>query len=241
MQFHFITLFPNELKTFLEKGIFKQAVDKRLISFSYYDLREHGFGKHHKVDDYAFAMKQGMLLRADVLHSAITSIAHYQTSRILYPCPKGKLFTQNHAKACLSSDSLIFVSGYYEGVDERIFDLLPIEKVSVGSFVLSSGDTATALMAEVVSRLIPGVVGKAESVLDDSVISGRLEHPQYTVPREVVGLGVPDVLLSGHHQRIENWMSEERAKITLYNSPGLYIQNKPGESEMTYLTSLMKE
>ena len=182
-----------------------------------------------------------MLLRADVLASAVQSVDRYKDYRILYTSPKGKPFTQALAKELSKEDGLIVIAGYYEGVDERIFHCFDIECVSMGDFVLSSGEQPALMIAEAALRLIPGVVGKAKSVEDDSIVTGLLEYPQFTTPRVVSGIPVPPVLLSGHHKKIKEWRRVESLKETLYRRPSLLGTTNLSDQDKRFLEGILKE
>jgi tRNA (guanine37-N1)-methyltransferase len=239
---HVLTLFPEELSAFFKKGIFKRAAEAGLFELSCVDLRPFGKTKYMKVDDYPFGHRRGMILRADVIKEAIESIPDYGQFKVIYTCPKGKVFNQDAAVAFSSHEKgLIILSGFYEGVDERIFDWFDIERVSLGDFVLSSGDVPALAIAESVFRLIPGVLGNPESVGEDSIISGLLEGPQYTGPRKIGGISVPEVLISGHHGNIRKWRQRESLKATLFRKPSLLVKRKVTDSEKKDIILILKE
>lgn len=237
-----ITLFPNEVTTFFNKGILKRAFEKRLFSFEVIDLRKFAVGKHQKVDDYPFSHKKGMLLRSDVLYNAITSIDLVEDYRLLYTCPSGSCFNQSLAKTYLKEDSgIIICSGYYEGIDDRLRHVLPIEAVSIGDYVLMSGDLPALVIAETVLRQVPGVLGNQLCVEDDSIFNGTLEHPQFTKPDEWNGLSVPEVLKSGDHAKVRDWKRKESLKKTLFKRPDLLSSAPLVESDKKVLTTIIKE
>lgn len=241
MKITFITLFPDPMSTFFKKGIIGKAQDKGLIEPTFLDLRQFADPPHNKVDDYPFGGKTGMLLKADVLYRAISSIEKFESQRIIYTCPKGTPFCHDLAKAASTSGDMIIICGYYEGLDDRIFDLLTIERWSLGDFVLTSGEIAAMAMAETIFRLVPGVIGNPDCVEADSVISGRLEYPQYTSPRDVHGMSVPDVVTSGHHAKIQEWREAQSVKETFYKKPSLFIQHPASKKESILLGELLKE
>jgi len=242
MTIYFITLFPEEMQTFMVKGLFARAMAQDLVTFKFIDLRQFGVTDHRKVDDYPYGVRRGMLLRVDVLSEAIRSVPDYENSTIIYTCPKGPLFEQATAYSLseLKSD-IIFISGYYEGVDERLFDLFSIQRYSIGHFVLSSGDLPCMMMAEALVRLLPGVVGKEASVKNDSIISGVLESPQYTTPREYDGVSVPDVVLSGNHGEINVFQEKQSLKETLYRQPNMLSSRHLSEDQQTHLLKAIQE
>ncbi len=219
------------MSAFFLKGMIGRAVDQGLVTVEFVQLRDFAVDKHHKVDDYPYGGKQGMLLKADVIYRAVTSIEHYASYRLLYASPKGSHFSHSHVKEWSSLDGVILLSGYYEGVDERIFDLLPFEQVSLGDFILLSGETPSLLIAEALIRSIPGVLGNDQCVEQESILSGRLEYPQYTSPRMVLELPVPDVVVSGHHDAIRQWRMSESVNSTLFDKPSLFIEAPASEAE----------
>lgn len=236
-----LTLFPEALAPFFLKGIFKKAHTKNLFNISFINIRDFAYNKHRKVDDYTFGMMDGMLLKPDVLLEAIKSIEHYERYRIIYPCPKGRVFTQEIANEYQHAEGLIFICGYYEGIDERLLTLFNIERISIGDFVLSSGELPSLIIIESVLRLIPGVIGKQASIVNDSIVSGLLEHPHYTFPRNFLGNEVPEVIVSGHHGKISHWQKQASLKTTLYNRPDLLAGYSITPDEKAILTTILKE
>ena len=241
MDIVFITLFPEEVKRFFIKGIFQSAANSGLFRPQFVNLRDFSSSPHHKVDEYPYGGKRGMVLRADILKGAIESIPNYQSYDIIYTCPKGPIFTQLHAMQLVKKRGIIIISGYYEGVDERIFDLFNIQRISIGNIIVSSGDVAACVIAEAVVRLIPNVVGKMDSVLDDSIISGLLEYPQYTAPRKIDGKNVPNVVLSGHHQKILDWKRKQSLKTTLFLKPSLLKSATLSQDDKQQLKTILME
>ena len=241
MKITFITLFPEPMQQYFQKGIIGKAQAKGLISPVFLDLRDYADPPHNKVDDYPFGGKTGMLLKADILYRAIISIEKYESQRIIYTCPKGRQFSHTCAKSAVSEGDIIIICGYYEGLDERIFDLLDIERWSLGDFVLTSGELPAMAMAEAIFRLVPGVVGNPDCVEEDSVISGRLEHPQFTAPKDVHGITVPEVIRSGHHGKVQAWREAKSVKETFYKKTSLFIQHPASDKEQKILGELLKE
>ena len=241
MKIFFISLFPDEVFTYINKGIMKRALDSGLVDLSMIHLRDFSVTKHNKVDDYPYGTRQGMLLRVDVLSEAIKSIPDYNSYQLLFPCPKGHIFDQSVASSLSAKKGLIFLPGYYEGVDERIFELFDIQRYSIGDFVVSSGDSPNLLVAEAVTRLCPGVIGKEKGVQDDSIISGRLEGPQYTLPRNYENKLVPDVVISGNHGKISEWKSKESLKETFKRRPSLLRNQSLDTTEQRQLVESIKE
>jgi tRNA (guanine37-N1)-methyltransferase len=242
MSFYYLSLFPNEVRQYFLKGIFKRAFDKNLFNINFIDLRDFGIGDHKKVDHYPFSEKKGMVLRVDSLYNAITSIADYQNMRIIYTCPKGQLFDQVYSKEIIQENkSLILIPGYYEGIDERIFEVLPIERVSIGNYILNSGDTAALAIAETIIRQIPGVLGNEGCIEDDSLYNNELESPQYTQPLEFKGHKVPDILRSGHHALVADWKKEQALNQTLFMRPDILAKKEISNAEKEVLTKILNK
>ena len=239
---HIITLFPEQVEQYCLKGIFKRAFDQGLFSLTVVDLRNFGVGKHNKIDYYPFSGKKGMIIRADALYAAVSSIEEYQNKRIIYTCPKGPVLDQSLSTTIASDQqSLILIPGYYEGVDERIFDLLPIERVSIGNYILNSGDSAAIVIAETIIRQLPGVLGNAACIEDDSLFDQELEAPQYTQPLALNGLSVPDILRSGDHGKVALWKKKRALWSTLVMRPDILCQKKVSDDEKIALTEIIKE
>jgi tRNA (guanine37-N1)-methyltransferase len=239
---YFITLFPDEMSAYFHKGLLGKAVANGLISPLFVDLRSFALDVHSKVDDYPFGGKKGMLLKADVIYRAVTSIDHYPDYRLLYACPKGSQLSQEDVTLSSKVKGLVFICGYYEGVDERIFDLLPIHRFSLGDFVLSSGELPSLVYFEAVSRYIPGVLGNAECLEDDSIVNGLLEYPQFTSPRVLdSGHSVPEVILSGHHGHIREWRHRQSLSETLFQRPELLWNYEMNERDLIVVVDILKE
>lgn len=241
MDIKLITLYSEELEKFFLKGLFKKAFDRGLFSFECIQLRDFSVGKHQKVDDYPFGVRKGMLLRADVIRDAVCSIPDYESYDILYTCPKGETFDQSMAQSLSSKRGLILICGYYKGIDARLESLIPAKPVSIGNFVLSSGEMPALMMAEAVLRLIPGVVGNHACVEEDSVLSGLLYPPDYTAPRDIDGIEVPEVLISGNHQRILSWRNVSALNATLMNRLDLLQTFEPTDKERQAITAFFVE
>lgn len=237
-----LTLFPQQMGDFFLKGIFKKASDAGLFKIRFVPIRDFSTDKFSRVDDYPFGDHQGMLLKADVIHAAISSIEHFQEYRLLYTCPKGPVLQQSTVTSFLQANSrgLILLCGYYEGVDERLFDLLPFERISIGDVVLSSGELPALIIAEAVFRQLPGVLGNDACLAEDSIISGVLEYPQYTAPREFLGLPVPDVLLSGHHGHIKRWKRKQSLEQTLFLKPQMLVSQALSKDDQQILLEIVQ-
>jgi len=233
---YILGLYPEEMATFFLKGMIQKAVTKGLVEVHFVQLRDFATDKHHKVDDYPYGGKQGMVLKADVIYRAVTSIEHYSRYRLLCTSPKGARFSHLDVAKWSPFDGMIILSGYYEGVDERIFQLLPFEQVSLGDFILLSGESPALLIAEAMIRSIKGVLGNDLCVMQESVLSGRLEHAHYTSPRIVMDhYPVPDVVLSGNHDAIARFRLSQSIEATLFDKPSLFIDSPASLEEQAII------
>lgn len=199
-----------------------------MLSIEYINIRDYGIGKHKMVDDTPYGGGAGMLLRVDVIHKALEAARCKKISckeRVILLDAGGKTFTQKKAKELSSYDHLIFICGHYEGIDARIGNYID-EELSIGDYVLTGGELPTMVVIDAAARLIPGVLGKQESSMDESFQQGPtakllIEHPHYTRPAVYEGEKVPEVLVSGHHDKITNWRNEQKKKRTKKNRPDL--------------------
>ena len=237
---HILGLFPKESEQFFLKGIFKRAQDAKRVKVTFIDIREFGKGIHRKVDDYPFGDKTGMLLRADVIYQAVTSVPDYQAYDIIYTCPKGPVLNQVVAEQLSQKKGLIIILGYYKGVDERIFKLLSIRRISLGDFVLSSGEVPAFAIIEAVIRLLPGVIGNPASMKDDSLLQGCLSPPQYTQPKDCDGHVVPDVVVSGDHPKRIFWERKQSLSQTLFTKPTLLLDTELTNQDQQLLQEIIQ-
>lgn len=202
-----------------------KAQKKGLVSFQTTQIRDFATDKHRTVDDTPYGGGAGMLMRVDVLHAAWKAArgdvqAPGKVATILLS-PQGQHFTQDMAKELAAYDKLILICGHYEGVDERFIELCVDREVSIGDYVLTGGELPALVMADTITRLIPGVVGNEQSIAQDSLEGGLVKYPQYTRPREYEGLKVPDVLLGGDHGAIERWRRQQMVERTAEKRPDL--------------------
>jgi tRNA (guanine37-N1)-methyltransferase len=220
-----ITLFPEFIKQYSDFGIISRAIKRRLVKFSAVDMRKFGLDSRKTVDDRPYGGGPGMVLRPDVVVKAIQKTrGRKKTARVILLTPQGKQFSQAHARRLAKYQELIFVSGRYEGFDERVRKFVD-EELSIGDYVLMGGELPALVISEAVLRLVPGVLGKDESADAESFAEGLLEYPQYTKPEvfEINGkkLRVPKVLLTGHHANVAKWRKEESVKRTKKRRPDL--------------------
>ena len=219
-QFDVITIFPGMFESYLSESILKRAQAEGLLKITLHDLRDYTLDKHRKVDDYPFGGGVGLIMNVDPIVRAIETIKNGHTARTILLSPGGKSFNQKMAWELSREKNLILVCGRYEGVDERVLNFVD-DVISIGDYVMAGGEIPAMVLIETISRLVPGVVGDENSILEESFEGNRLEHPQYTKPREFRGLKVPDVLLSGHHEKIQDWQLKEALRKTAVMRPDL--------------------
>ena len=220
-RFDIITIFPGMFESPLNESILKRARDEGLLEITLHDLRDYTLDKHRRVDDCPFGGGVGLVMNVEPIVRAIEAVRENRPgARTILLSPGGQSFDQKMAWELSREENLIFVCGRYEGVDERVLNFVD-SAVSIGDYVMAGGEVPAMVIVETVSRLIPGVVGDENSIIEESFEGNRLEHPQYTKPREFRGLKVPEVLLSGHHRKIQDWQREEALKKTAAIRPDL--------------------
>lgn len=237
MKIDILTLFP-EMFAPLEHSIVGKAKERGLLEINYHNFRENAEKSRH-VDDEPYGGGQGMLLRAQPIFDTIDKI-DAQKARVILLDPAGRTFDQDFAEELSKEDELIFICGHYEGYDERIKSLVT-DEVSLGDFVLTGGELAAMTMVDATVRLIPEVIGKETSHQDDSFSSGLLEYPQYTRPYDYLGMIVPDVLMSGHHENIRKWRLEQSLRKTLERRPDLLENYAMTDEERLILEKIKTE
>ena len=219
------TLYPELFPGPLNIGLYKKALDKKLWSLEVVNIRSYANDKHQTADDTPFGGGSGMLMRADVVANSLDKNVSNKNEPIIYLTPKGNKFDQAYAKKTLKKNINI-ICGHFEGVDERLLKTRNIEEVSVGDFVLSGGEIGALIIIDTVVRLIPGVLGNSESLLDESFERNLLEYPQYTKPQKWENKEVPEVLLSGDHAKIKDWRLDQSKDITRRRRPDLWKKYK---------------
>jgi len=198
-----------------------KAVEKGLIEYSLINIRDYAWDKHKTCDDAPYGGGAGMVLKPEPLAAALDSIGG-SLKRVIYPSPSGVKFDQSQAERLAGYDELVFICGRYEGIDQRIIDLYVDEEISIGDYVISSGEISTLVIIDSVYRLLEGVIS-SESLVEESFTNGLLEYPHYTRPSNFRGLVVPDVLLSGNHAKIDEWRRDKRIQKTMENRPDINI------------------
>lgn len=220
MKISILTLFP-EMFSIFDHSIIGRARENNLVNLSLLNIRDYTLNKHKKVDDYPYGGGAGMVMAPQPIVDAIKCTKENNKGKVIFLGPRGKTFNQELAKELSKEDNLIFLCGHYEGIDERVYKHIDME-ISLGDFVLTGGEMAAIPVIDSILRLIPGVLGKEESFMEESFYNGLLEYPQYTRPEEFEGDKVPEILLSGHHENIRKWRRVKSLNITKKNRPDLY-------------------
>jgi tRNA (guanine37-N1)-methyltransferase len=219
------TLYPEFFPGPLSKGLYGKALSKKLWNLNIVNIRDAAEDKHKTVDDTPYGGGSGMLLKADVLAKSLDK-NKVEGERIIYLSPKGKKYNQNYAQELSKEKSVSFICGHFEGVDERVLSTRNIEEISIGDYIISGGETAAFVVIDSILRLIPGVLGNENSRLDESFENGLLEYPQYTKPQIWEEKSVPEVLLSGNHNKIKDWRLSQSEAITRVRRPDLWEKYK---------------
>lgn len=220
MKISIITLFPGVFKSILNTSILKRAQKKGLVEYELVDLRPFGEGIHQIVDDKPFGGGVGLIFKPDILAKAVLSIKKPH-SKVLLMSASGTPFKQKKAWKLSKEEHIIIICGHYEGVDQRFIDKYVDEEISIGDFVLTGGEIPAMAVVDSITRLIPGVLEKSEATQKESFEGNLLEHPHYTRPEEFEGEKVPEVLFSGHHQKVEEWRKEKALEKTRKVRPDL--------------------
>jgi tRNA (guanine37-N1)-methyltransferase len=240
MRFDIISLFPDMFESALSGGVVSKALDKGLIEIKVHNLRDFADSKHKQVDDRPFGGGQGMVLKPEPIFRAVEAIRQGKNIPVYLLSPQGRRFDYRMAIELATLSRVILVCGRYEGVDERVIEYLADDEISIGDYVLTGGEPAAWVIVDAVSRFIPNVVGKAESVRQDSFFKGLFDHPHYTRPRSFKGLRVPDVLFSGDHKRIEAWRRRKALEKTWALRPDLIDKRRLSREEKQRLEEIQK-
>lgn len=230
MNFHVLTLFPEMIIQGLAASIIGRAMEKEIISLEAVNIRDYTINKHKKVDDYTYGGGAGMLMQAQPVYDAWKAVAGKidekggkgRKTKVIYVTPQGRTFHQAMAKELAGEEDLIFLCGHYEGVDERVLEEIVTDFVSIGDYVLTGGELPAMVMIDAIARMVPGVLGNRDSGETESFSNYLLEYPQYSRPENWMGKKVPEVLLSGDHQKVEEWRLEQSLKKTKELRPELY-------------------
>jgi tRNA (guanine37-N1)-methyltransferase len=245
MQIDILTIFPDMFDAVLNESLIKKAQEKNLVEIRARDIRSFAEDKHRTVDDTPFGGGGGMVMKLEPLCKALESILEEREEKeqtsIVLTTPQGELFSEEKAKELSLKNHLVIICGHYKGVDERLGRLYPLQEISIGDYVLTGGEIPALTILDAVVRLIPGVLGDFESAQADSFYDGILGPPQFTRPTEFRGLEVPEVLLSGDHEKIRRWRKKEALKRTLQRRPDLVNWDVLSDEEKEMLEEIKRE
>ncbi|QKS71459.1 tRNA (guanosine(37)-N1)-methyltransferase TrmD [Paenalkalicoccus suaedae] len=244
MKMTILTLFPEMFDGLFSHSILKQAQDRDVVSFHVVNFREFSKDRHQRVDDYPYGGGGGMVLTPQPLFDAVKHVkeqAKGKSPRVVLLCPQGEPYSQKKAEEFAQEDELILICGHYEGFDERIREHLVTDEVSIGDYVLTGGEIGAMVIADSVTRLQQGALGNETSAVTDSHSTGLLEYPHYTRPAEFEGMKVPDVLLSGHHAKIEAWRRQESLKRTFTRRPDMLSKADLTPKDQAIIDKFTKE
>jgi len=246
MKIDILTLFPEMFESFLTSSILRRAIENKLVSVNLHNIRDFANNKHRQADDYPYGGGAGMVLMPQPLSDCIKFVLsdyHQEKEskekpKIIYLSPQGKVLTQRLAKQLSKEPALVLLCGHYEGIDQRIIDKYVDLEISIGDYVLTGGEIPAMVLIDCVTRLIPGVLGSYESIVEESHYDGLLEYPQYTRPAVYNGDAVPQVLLSGDHNMINKWRRQQSLKNTLKKRPDLLEKAALTEEDYKLLKEL---
>ncbi|HHT97198.1 MAG TPA: tRNA (guanosine(37)-N1)-methyltransferase TrmD [Clostridiales bacterium] len=240
MNFHILTLFPEMINQGLNTSIIGRAINNEIISINTVDIRDFTKDKHKKVDDYPYGGGAGMLMQAQPIYDAYQNVIKKinNKTKVVYLTPQGKLFNQEKAKSLAKEEDLIILCGHYEGIDERVLDLIVTDYLSIGDYVLTGGELPAMVMIDAISRNVSGVLNNELSTECESLEENLLEYPQYTRPDDFIGHKVPEVLLSGNHANIKKWRRQESLKRTYERRPDLLKDANLTKEDKEYLQRL---
>lgn len=245
MHIDILTLFPDMMTGVLHNSILNRAHEKGLFNYNLIDFRDYTENKHHKVDDYPYGGGAGMVLTPQPIFDAVEAVKQKRLTnkqpRTILMCPQGETFSQKKAEELSKEEHLIIICGHYEGYDERIRSHLVTDEISIGDYVLTSGEIGAMAVIDSVVRLLPDALGNIESAKQDSFSTQMLEHPHYTRPADFRGMTVPDVLLSGNHEKIRIWRKKESLRRTYKRRPDLIMKIMLTDEEHQLLNEIKVE
>jgi tRNA (guanine37-N1)-methyltransferase len=243
MKFDIVTIFPRMVLGALAEGIIGRGIERGLIDVAVHDLRDFTADRHRSVDDVPYGGGPGMVMKPEPLAAAVAHVraARGEPGAVILLSPQGRPFRQLEAVRLAALGHVVLLCGRYEGIDERVREVVATEELSVGDFVVSGGELPALLVLDAVGRLVPGVVGDEQSVVEDSFTRGLLDHPHYTRPAEFGGRAVPEVLLSGHHGEVRKWRKRQALLRTLERRPDLLREAALDVEERSLLEALEKE
>ena len=243
MNFHVLTLFPEMIEQGIHNSITGRALDRNLISVHAINMRDFSENRYGQVDDYPYGGGAGMVIQPGPVYRSYESIVktlEYKP-RVVYLTPQGKVFDQSMAEEFSKEKDIVFLCGHYEGIDERVLDMIVTDHISIGDYVLTGGELPAMVMMDAISRLVPGVLNNDLSAEFESFYDNLLEYPQYTRPAEFMGMEVPEILLSGNHQNVDRWRREQSLKRTYQRRPDMLETAHLSREDLLYLESLREK
>lgn len=237
IRFDVLTIFPDMFEAVLGDSITGRAREKGLLEMNFINIRDFTKDKHKRTDDYPYSGGGGMLMTPQPIYDAYMSVAENCETKphTVFLSPQGAVFNQKKAIELSKKEHIVFLCGHYEGVDQRVLDMIVDEEISIGDFVLTGGEIPAMAVIDSVSRMIPGVLSSESSYQNESHFSGLLEHPQYTHPQEFMGVKIPDVLISGHHKNIEIWKHQQSLLVTKKKRPDILEKAELTKEDISFL------
>jgi len=242
-----LTLFPEMILQAVGHSMLKRAQEKGLLTVQVHNLRDYTMDRHKVADDVPYGGGAGMVMKAEPILRAVDALraqaqACGEEIRLMFPSPQGRTFTQDYAKDLAAEPRrIVILCGHYEGVDERVREALKPEEVSVGDYILTGGELPALVLVDAATRLVPGVLGDPESVVEESFSDSLREYPHYTRPADVRGMGVPEVLLSGHHEAIRLWRRKQALRSTYVRRPDLIRDRSLSREDQRLLSEIISE
>ncbi|MBS5793387.1 MAG: tRNA (guanosine(37)-N1)-methyltransferase TrmD [Clostridiales bacterium] len=242
MNYYVLTLFPEMIYNGLNHSIIKKAIENNIININCINIRDFSNNKHNQVDDYPYGGGAGMVIKPEPVYNSYLSIKDKvkKGTRVLYMTPQGKTFNQKMAQDLSKEEDLIILCGHYEGIDERVIEEIVTDEISMGDFILTGGELPAMILIDSISRLVPSVLGKEESFLNESFSDNLLEYPNYTRPFIFNDKKVPEILLSGNHKKIEEWKKQQSLIRTYEKRPDLLEKYNMTNKEIMFLEDWFK-
>lgn len=243
MRIDIMTLFPDMCNSVLGESIIGRAREAGKVEINCIDIRSYTFDKHRRVDDKPYGGGMGMIMAPQPIYDCFQSLCEEigKKPHLIYLTPQGKTLTQEKVKELAGLDNIVLLCGHYEGIDERVIEELEPEEISVGDYVLTGGELPALIVADAVSRMQPGVLSDDECFEEESHFNSLLEYPQYTHPSEWNGRRVPEILLSGHHAKIEEWRRQRSLERTLNRRPDMLEKAQLSNKDIQFLSNIKKD
>ena len=243
MRIDILTLFPEMCEAVLGESIIGRAREKGLVEINCTNIRDFSKDKHNRVDDAPYGGGMGMVMQTQPIYDCYQSLCEKtgKKPKLIYMSPQGKVLTQAKVRELAEEENIAILCGHYEGIDERVIEEIVDEEISVGDYVLTGGELPALILADSISRMLPGVLANEEAFSEESHFSSLLEYPQYTRPPEWMGRKVPDVLLSGHHGNIEKWRRQQSLKRTKERRPDMLLNAELDKKDKKFIESLEED